>query len=189
MLKANRAKRYSARINLESQAKSWLKLGTLTSLTRLESNLISTNNVQNGLYFAPNQPIRDNTGIYTLSSDVPSNADLGLRLTQAGVTPTGNPLYDSEQTTNPLNQTRIISTNYAELSFLKNFRFRTALSVDILDTRDQYYGPTTGILGSSNAFTAYGNIFDYLFDNTLSYSHKLGEHSINAVVGAYAQKY
>jgi TonB-dependent starch-binding outer membrane protein SusC len=190
LLKANTARRYSVRLNLESQANKWLKVGTLTSLTRLESNLISSSNNSTGLFFAPNQPIRDNQGFYLLNSSVPSNADLNLRLTQAGVTPIAtSPIYDIEQTTNPFNQTRIISSNYAEITFLRDFRFRTAMNVDVLDTRNQFYGPTTGVLTTSNAFTAYGNIYDYLFDNTLSYSKKIGEHSINAVVGGNWQKH
>jgi TonB-dependent starch-binding outer membrane protein SusC len=190
LMRSNNTKRYSVRINLESQANKWLKLGTLSSLTRLESKLISSNNLSTGLLFAPNQPVKDNQGFYSLNSTVPSNADLNLRLTQAGVSPiAASPLYDVEQTTNPFNQTRIISTNYAEITFLKDFKLKTALSVDILDTRNQFYGPTTGILGPSNAFTAYGNIYDYLFDNTLSYSKKIGVHSISAVVGANAQKH
>lgn len=190
LLRANTAKRYSIRLNLESQANKWLKVGTLTSLTRLESNLISNNNNVNGLVFAPNQPIRDNQGFYLLNATVPSNADLNLRLTEAGVSPIGSsPIYDSEQTTNPFNQNRIISSNYAEITLLRDFRFRTAMNVDVLDTRNQYYGPTTGVLTASNAFTAYGTIFDYLFDNTISYTKKAGEHSINAVVGANWQKH
>lgn len=190
LLKANTAKRYSVRINLESQANKWLKLGTLTALTRLESNLVSINNIQNGLFFAPNQPIRDNQGYYLLNATVPSNADLNLRLTQAGVsTIASSPIYDIEQTTNPFNQNRIISANYAEITLLKDVKFRTAVNVDILDTRNQFYGPTTGVLTASNAFTAYGNIYDYLFDNILSYNKVAGQHSLNAVVGANWQKH
>ncbi len=190
LMKANDTKRYSVRINLESQANKWLKVGTLSSLTRLSSNLIADGNLSAGLYFAPNQPIRDNRGFYSLNSTVPSNLDLNLRLTEAGVTAiASSPLYDVEQVKNPLNQTRIISTNYAEISFLKNFKLRTSLSVDILDTRNQLYAPTTGKVDPSTAFTGYSDIFDYLFDNTLSYNKKVGQHSINAVAGANWQKH
>lgn len=186
--RGNDLKRYSIRLNLDNQATKWLKIGTSTSLTRQTSHLFNT--FSNVLNLVPNQPLySDNTGLYGFNSD---EIDLGLNLgfSGAGITPNSrSPLYDINLATNQLNQNRILSSNYGEISFLKHFKLRTALSLDVIDTRDQSYRPKRGSLSQSTAFTGYGNAFDYLIDNTLSYNNEIGDHTINAFIGQSAQKH
>jgi TonB-dependent starch-binding outer membrane protein SusC len=182
LVKSNDLKRYSLRFNIDNQATRWLKLGTSTVLTRTTSQLFTSYN--SVIASVPIQPVFYN-GVYSTNAETQANSDLNLRLTSAGVTPIArNPVYDINNVDDRLIQNRILSNTYAEFNIIDQLKFKTSLAVDLLDAKYQSYAPGAGTLNTNggDAFTAFTNTFDYIFENALSYSKTLQQHDLNAVV-------
>ena len=87
----------------------------------------------------------------------------------------------------------VIASTFAEYKFLNDFTYKTSLNATInnrrfseYQTEGQKYGysawnPAQGI---ENTYYTY----NWLLENTLSYSKTIGEHSINALLGPFGPK-
>ncbi|KAA9347168.1 TonB-dependent receptor [Larkinella humicola] len=100
------------------------------------------------------------------------------------------------ETTNRTNSTRILSNAYAEIDFLKNFRFKSSLSLDLESRKQRIFNPSTagGIFApppklatgsyETNEYTS------WLTENTLNYSKSFAtDHHVEALVGYSAQQF
>lgn len=97
---------------------------------------------------------------------------------------------------NRIKSTRLLSNAYAELDILKDFRFKSSVSLDLLGSNTNEWNPsTTGTtlsLPPKRATASYATQFYYswLTENTLNYSKSFaGKHQVDALIGYSAQQF
>ena len=91
--------------------------------------------------------------------------------------------------------TNLLSNAYAQIDFLKFFRFKTSISLNINAANRKEFKPSTaGYIWEpplALATAAYTTNFTYswLAENTLEYNRTFGDHNINVLAGYSSQKY
>jgi TonB-linked SusC/RagA family outer membrane protein len=92
--------------------------------------------------------------------------------------------------------TRLLSNAFAEISFLKNFKFKSALSTDVQSGNYKVFYPSnTGVIFSPPPTQPTGiytnaTYTSWLSENTLNYTRSFsGDHRIDALAGYSAQKF
>ncbi|GAA4196801.1 TonB-dependent receptor [Pedobacter jeongneungensis] len=185
--------RYSARINYEKDISEKFKVtanffGSRSIENKLAGSAYNSINFSNAyanlILTAPVAQIKNADGSYNTSN--PLNA-----------TPT-NPLQDIATTTNQNTLNRILGNAAAEYKILKDLTLKVTAGVDILNTNQQYYAPSstaspaggsTGYATKGYAALGSGNALSWLNENTLTYNHTFAEkHFFNALVG-YSTQY
>jgi len=184
--------RFSGRINLNQELKPWLKSGANLYYAHSQSNVLqSTSNSAylNGFMFARNMP-----PIYPVYV---RNADGSKKLDDDG-----NPIYDySTDRKFGGNSNAVGSTEYdknkssvdqfsgranIEVKFLKDFKFKTALGVDLYSSKSNYYGnPTYGSYADQGGYVyeSDSRYFTYTANQLLEYDKTMGSHHVNALIG------
>lgn len=86
-----------------------------------------------------------------------------------------------------------LGTGFLEYSFLRDFRFRTSVSANLMNNKydsyrykNQGYGYSSllnSLANTSSAFT-----LNWLTENTLNYDKRFGGHTVNVLAGYTAQK-
>ncbi|MCM5663175.1 TonB-dependent receptor [Galbibacter mesophilus] len=169
--------RVNARINVDHQATTKLKIGNSLTLSysdndRVFTDFNSLNPLASALVFNPNFPVYNEDGSYFQD---PNNLD-----------PVGNPVQLAEEITFNSKQKRVLGNFYAEYNILQGLDFKTTFGVDYLQDRQQRFIPNT-IEGFGAGAEATGANFEqtlWSFENTLTYNKMFGEkHSLNALLG------
>lgn len=186
-------KRYSAKINVETKATDYFKLGVNTTLAYTDQN------TPPGAGGAAN-PIR--------FADIVSNVYPLYRLDATGAPipdPNGGYLYNYRTPVvfdyNPVGlaikniynakTTRAIINAFAEVSIMQGLKFRSQGAIDLVDIREtQYYNPVngdgSGVKGRTGKYTPRNLVLT--MTNTLTYDKKFGEHSLSLLLGQEAVK-
>ncbi|WP_460670417.1 SusC/RagA family TonB-linked outer membrane protein [Larkinella ripae] len=135
--------------------------------------------------------------------DTPYNADGSLKPYSNGVDGVfgfPNPLFVLENTTRRRSIADVLSNAFLEVSFLKNFKFRTSANIKLNNNTYKEFIPSTiglpvasGTAGAPPRIaTASDNteeLVNYSLDQLLTYSPKIGtDHSVEALVGYTAQQ-
>jgi TonB-linked SusC/RagA family outer membrane protein len=185
-------KRAGTRINADINASDRLKIGTSTALNttwtneqRLDETNTPTSSLNGILAASPMQPVYLNDGSFTGQPNAQVNGGL------LG----GNALADFLYTDRKANRSRALSNVYAEYSFLRDFKFRSAANLDYQLTslrqkqpslfRELTVGPVPGnVLGVAEWVP---RTFNWLLEQTLQYSHQFGEHAVTGLAGFSAQ--
>lgn len=177
-------KRYSIRANLENQFTKWLTVGANLSATRTASNQADQGSLDSntavGLISlaSPVVPIYKEDGTYEQYVDVESVRE--------------NPYASLTEITNNDIRNRFIANVYAEISMLKDLKFRTNLAVDVADSKSSNYIPSFIAEGRADKGSASLGSYNKLYwnsTNTLTYIKSFSEiHSLNAMIGAEWQK-
>jgi TonB-linked SusC/RagA family outer membrane protein len=193
-------KRYSARLNVESKVKSYLKTGINISSTVSKSNQADADgntSFVNPFFFsrvmAPIYPVYaydpKNPGQFLTDAngrrlyDIGNMSALGLanRPQNAG----RHVVYETELNQNFFDRNFLTGRAFAELSFLKHFKFTTALGSDMTDFHVRTYGNT--IVGDAapagRATNGYFKTFSVNINQLLQYSNTVGNHSFDVLVG------
>lgn len=187
--------RYSVRVNLDNELKSWLKIGTSINVLKINTK-DSPDNASSGrggvIMSALNTPPFLNTW--------QGEKDPGFVLTdQTWYDP--NPFQPSWENPvaymdGPDQQTienRMSGNINAEVRFMPELTFNTKLGVDANNSQWDYYldpfrttyGRVNNGIGRSNKW----NGFTWLWENTLNYAKTYNKHNITALVGNSMQKY
>lgn len=199
----SRFKRYSGRINLETKANDWLRVGLNSSLSYSTQNyptqggtdyvnVIGWIRSTSGIY---PEYLRDPaTGAFILDAGGNKQFDYGnngpLRRPMAqGDNPAGT------ATLNPILYDRTITSlnGFAEAKILTGLQFRTQYAVDLFQTQfSQFFNPFVGdgaaYKGSSEKKQTNSN--NQTFTNTFTYDRNFGGiHHINLVAGMEAYRY
>lgn len=124
--------RYSVRLNLENDAKDWLKVGNNFTVSRTNEE-ITLNDSNDGviastLMQAPDIPVRFLDG----SWGGPVRNEFGVR----------NPIAIANDRDLSLIRSRILGNVYAEASFLQDFTFRSEFGSDIQFNNNYGFHPT-----------------------------------------------
>lgn len=177
-------KRYSIRTNIENKFTKWLTVGANLSATRTESHQAEQGSIDSNTAIglislaSPIVPIRKEDGSYEPYVDIE-----GVR---------ENPYASITEIKNIDARNRFISNVYAEITLLKDVRFRTNLAIDVADSKSNNYIPTYIAEGKATQGSASLGSYNKIYwnsTNTLTYIKTFNQiHSLNAMVGAEWQK-
>ncbi|MEA5256689.1 TonB-dependent receptor [Arcicella aquatica] len=162
-----------------------------------------------GLNISPSFTIRHlaeteghfNTAIVTqsyLNSPFPTvyqaDGSFTPNITSAGFFNNANPVNMLVNTTNYGNNIRTLANTYLGIEILPNLKFLTTFNTDLLiDTQDKFTPSTVGGFRNPPPTLATGSnysarTFNWLSENTLTYSGTIKDHRFTALVGYSAQK-
>lgn len=179
----NRQKRSSARLNLTTQATSWLETGIKMQYSQTTSYGLGsgTGGALSGVPFGP----------LTAYPNVPIYKEDGEYYTGAGgnspLNNTPNPVAVQNLNYDTRESRRLIGSIYGEVRLFKGLKFRSQYNVDQLSAyTDQYWdasvGDGSGLAGLSQTVTNEKRVWSW--SNTLNYVTRFGDHDINALAGA-----
>ncbi len=165
-------------LNLNRNLGKIFRIGTSTNLSR---------SVSNGVKTGTDKSDAASAGVIRSALTYPPTIE-----TEEGYSNTGegffitNPVIYSRDVLNKLTGISVFSSNYVEVNFLRNFKFRQNLGFNHGSyTRDQYY-PRTVYEGNSEkgkALKADNLWSSFVAESILTYNKKLEKHNIN-VTGA-----
>lgn len=167
--------RYSGKVNLEQNVKSWLRVGT-----------------NNTFIYSDEQPVGDdNTYIVALKASplLPISEDYwymkeGKIDNQGAANPLRNLNIDKDNY-----ESRLLSSNYLNINPLKGLDIRSTFSFDLAQREEYTYYPTTstqsykGTLDGQSIQKKQKNL-NWQWDNTVSYNNLFAEkHKVGVLVG------
>ena len=199
--------RISGRINLNSQVLSWLKTGLNLTGTFIKSNVAadptasgtSSTAFVNPFFFSRNigpiYPVyaqNTTSGAYILDAatggkqyDYGNLTTLGLPVRPGGGFGGRHAIAETELNENFFKRNVWGARTYAEVNFLKNFKFTTNISVDITNRLDVSYGnkkvgdaAPAGSLSKQNRTITSNN-----FNQLLNYNKVISKHSVEVLAG------
>lgn len=198
--------RYNGRLNLTSELRDWVEVGLKSSIAISKQNYPT----QDGTAYANVvQYIRSMSSLYP----VYQHGDDG----QLILDDKGQPIYDFgkpdptrrfNDSRNTLQPSNLLATTnldeikrdrqltninaYAQIKFLKDFRFKTTFGWDrnvlsSLDYQNPDFGDAEGVLG--RVTEAEDETTYWTWNNMVSYDKTFGDHQINAMASTEAYKY
>ena len=197
--------RFTARANVNSQLKSWLKVGTNVGYSKATQNGVqenagtASNPFAVARSWAPIFPVHayDAEGNMKYYEDGRPMYDAGNGETDGtSKRPTAtnqNVIANMREDIRESVYNNLTSRSYIEISFLKNFKFTANYSYDFTnDSETLYYTPT---IGDGQSFGGRGtqasiNTTTTNFNQILAYSNVFGDyHHLSAKVGHEYYKY
>ena len=199
--------RLAARLKADYKAKSWLKVGANMAYTHFDANSLGEDGASNssGNIFAyatqaaPIYPLyirdgegnilRDDNGFKRYDYGDGENAGF-----QRPFLPGGNPYSANQLDVNNSEGNAFNATGFAELTFLKNFKFTWTSGVNIDETRStQTTNPYYGSYASSNGivYKYHTRNMSWNHQQLLNWEDSFGDNNIQAMVGHeyYRSKY
>jgi TonB-linked SusC/RagA family outer membrane protein len=178
-------KRISLRANYERNYSQNFKFGVNANYSNSVSNGIANNaggrnpNPLVGvLYQPPVVPIKNTDGTYNFTNNPYATAVNGI---------IANPINDLENTINKNQINRILTSLFGEYKINKELTAKVAVSGDVIDTKQNYYAPsTTGTGAGTKGLASVGNrlVSSVLNENTLNYNTRFGDdHKFSALAG------
>lgn len=170
-------KRYGARINLDAQLKSWLKLGLSANYSNTDQRLLKADQEDGVITYAlttrPDVPIYDINGGYT-------------SISQQGVS-NPNPVALALMDDILYKQNLLTGNVFAEVTPIKNLVWHTEIGYSMNWDRGEVFNPTVN-LGTWTRSKNYNSIQKSTgsfvqFKNYLTYSGSFGKHSFTAMLG------
>lgn len=197
--------RFTGRLNVNSQVKSWLKTGLNISGTMTNSNVASTGGTSyvNPFFFTRNMgpiyPVYAHdplTGAYQIDQATGGYVyDLGnipgLPARVAGASPGRHVIAETLWNDNLYKRNALGARTYMEFSFLKDFKFTVNLATDIASYNAATYtnkivgdGAPAGRGTRTNSLTT-----SYTVNQLLNYKKSVGSHNFEALVGHETYNY
>lgn len=188
-LKYTNFDRFSIRENLESKVTDFITVGWKLNGTYARNRL------------APGTEGRDNTVGISLDADPRDpayredgsiNPYIG---NHDGVFGYPNPLLMLQDIKTTQETGQILSNAYAEVNFLRHFKFKTAFNTFINYTTFKQFTPSTigGKYGGpppqdASEYDQVSHVLNYAADQLLTYNNDFGKHRINVLAGFTAQQ-
>lgn len=193
-------KRYSFRVNLESDPVKNLRIGVNLNPSFTDQAKGSTSApyfadppgaVYTALVTSPTvSPYLPNGTINQSNNQSHLNTENG---TATNMTASSNPLAVVKYIHDDLTQFRTFANAYAEYRILDGLKYRLMVGADINNYNRKYYREKAFLDRASTVPVPYGQSnssleTNWLAENTLSYEKVFGRHNISAVAGYTAQK-
>jgi TonB-linked SusC/RagA family outer membrane protein len=194
--------RFTARLNVNSQMNSWFKVGANMNTTVTTSNQSTADggtSFVNPFFFtrgmAPIYPVYAydpaslGSGSFLKLENGNRRYDYG-NLSALGLS--NRPQYggrhviaETELNENFFRRNLLGGRTYAEISFLKDFKFTSNVGVDITNANTVVFGnPQIGDgAPAGRAQNTFENITNYNLSQLLTYNHSFGKHNVDALVG------
>ncbi len=188
-------KRYSAKFNLSSQLRDYLRVGMENTFSSTEQNTPpggggGASPMRMAMLFNNAVPVYelDQNGDPVLTNGQKSFN--WLNPVSVDFNPLGlNELDEYQTTTN-----RLISSFWGELKFLENFTFKSIFNVDYVGMKEfrfynQYHGNGQPVSGRGTKYNK--SDLGWTSSNTLTFNKDLGDHGIDVLLGfeAYDNRY
>lgn len=178
IVKTSNYERFTLRFNNTYQALGFLKLGNNIALSYDQTDNLPGGIVQNAYMMDPTVVPIDANGNY------------GFSTTSTVANPIAQLAYNNNQNKGG----RMVGNIFGELTFLKNFTFRSSYGVDLNFIKNTTFVPAYEV--SNNQRNEFSNltrsnelINTWLWENTLTYSKIFNDiHNITALVGYTAQQ-
>ena len=177
-------KRFTGRINLDSEVKDWLKVGASLSYAKTNEKITLNDGgdgvIMNALLMQPDVPVKNLDGEY-------AGPDVGYSGANY------NPVALALLRNNTLERERLMGNIYGDAEIIKGLTFRTELGIDNNNSINKAFHPTYQFGAITNDLNKMRqrdeNSFFWIWKNYLTYSVTLAEkHNINAVLGYESQK-
>lgn len=177
--------RMSLRINTDNQVAKNIKVGNSLMLSRVNQrnngagNRTFIHGAFTSLYQTnPTQSIYNEDGSYAGPTDV--------RMER-----TGNSIADRLRVTQENESYDLIANLYAEYEPVKNLRFRTSFSTNLVFGNQYSFNPIweyglVNSAGLSSVSAGSSTSRQWIFENTLSYTKSFGKHNLSALLGTTA---
>ena len=170
--------RYSFRVNLDAQLKSWLKLGVNTMYAKTNEHLNRAEGTEGVLTYSlltpPDIPIYDVYGNY--ASQV-----------REGYTRI-NPIAIANMDENLLAREKLNGNLFMDVTFMKGLTWHTELGYDIGNSRSEQWQPTYNFgpavkRETNKIFWQRTNNLYWQFKNYLTYNGQIDKHAFTAMLG------
>ncbi|SHG01776.1 SusC/RagA family TonB-linked outer membrane protein [Pedobacter caeni] len=193
-------KRYSFRINIESDPVKNLRVGANINPSFTDQAKGSTSApyfadppgaVYTALVNSPTvRPYLPDGSINQTNNQSHLNTENG---TGTNMTASSNPLAVVKHIHDDLSQFRTFANAYAEYSIFEGLKYKLMLGTDINNYNRKYYREKAFLDRAATVGVPYGQSnssleTNWLAENTLSYNKVFGRHSLSAVAGYTAQK-
>ncbi|HZY35026.1 MAG TPA: TonB-dependent receptor [Mucilaginibacter sp.] len=177
--------RYSIRGVVNSQAKDWLKIGTVFGASRSDENVglgSNTGIIYNALLAAPDQAVYNADGSFA-----------GPAVSGGTVEGGPNPVFQALNIANTLTRSEVNGNVYAEIKFFQDLSLRSELDGDFNWANGQTFNPTYAY-GATGTGPTFGNATATLnreitnstywsWKEYFTYNHTWGKHNLNVLAG------
>jgi TonB-dependent starch-binding outer membrane protein SusC len=170
--------RYSGRINLDRKVKKNLKVGENLTLSQTAANEAPSGILNTVLAVRPDFPIYNDDGSFTLK--------------QPGEAALGNPIATLTLQKNLTKTLRLFGNAYGEYKIIDGLTAKVSFGIDKIRNNQYQYIPSTLYEGATvSGAASQGNktVDIWLNENTLNYNKKIGDHSLDVLVGYTQQQY
>lgn len=185
--------RFSAEFKINSQPTEWLKTGVsinpsynLQKYYKNDANR-SSDPLSAALVSYPFFPVYNTDGSLTISQQIKANTPEDGALQE-------NPVAIMKMTTYKRNFFRNFGNTFLEFKLAEGLKFKTMLGGDYTATNINLYSPSNvgayrtaapkpAVATQTNAY-----VWNYISENTLTYSKTIGQHDINLLAGYSFQK-
>jgi TonB-linked SusC/RagA family outer membrane protein len=178
--------RYTIRAVVNSQAKSWLKMGTVIGASQSNQNVGAGSNtgiIYNALLAAPDQVVYNADGSYSGPAVVNGQRQGGP-----------NPVQQALSITNTVTRSNVNGNLYADIKFFKDLTLHSELDGDFNWANGQTFNPTYTYGASGSGQPAYQNLTATLnrqitngtywsWKEYFNYGHIWGKHNVTALLG------
>jgi TonB-linked SusC/RagA family outer membrane protein len=199
--------RVTARLNGDHKANNWFTVGTNLAYSHIVRRGIASNGSFNTAYSSalnldPLTPVFEtDTAILnqTPYSDEPVVTDengnvygISRYLSQGEIV---NPLALLEIQTGETRVDKVVGNIYGEITFIEGLKFRTSLGTDLAYVLYDSWTPLYYLNGAqynvnkTSVYKAMTRYFSWQWENTLSYSKKIKDHSFSVLAGTTAYEY
>ncbi|MBC7937624.1 MAG: TonB-dependent receptor [Rhizobacter sp.] len=179
-LKETDVKRYTLKVGMDITPKKWLKFG---------GSIIS-----NYSDFTPGSGEVFRSAYRLRPTGSPYNADGSKRFfVYEGESQITNPLFDLENEIRKRQYVKLVPNAYIEVNFLKDLKFRSSFTPDLLFQRTGAYydmfSKTVAGVGAARGENGAEHWFNYTWDNTLMYNKQVGDHKFDITAGSSINYY
>jgi len=187
-------KRFSTNLNVDYQAKTWLKAAANIKYTRNDSQVRFGSGGQDAGFGIGSLTKLPPTMTGNPITDQPKDADGNygyFTKSNQYLNWAHNVLADTE-TQDQKNLTNYLLTNVSlEATILPGLRIKTNFGINSSDFSGYYFTPSNDRLNGGTVLSYYSqsanNTFEYLWENTLAYTRTFGRHSFDFVGGVSQQ--
>lgn len=202
----NKYKRYTTRLNLKSDVKEWLEIGSNITYTNIANSPIAEDDsyrspINNMLLIDPLTPV-----VY--SGALPARAQEGVDNGTAMMDSNGNvygyPTYSTGEVVNPVGASnylyrggidtdKLIMSLHAKFKLYEGLNFTTRFGYERSNTFDNRWTPIYVVSSEAQntQVTLNNNVSRnsrWLWENFADYTKQIGEHNFSVLVGYSAEK-
>ena len=179
----NNYKRMNFRAAVDYDATSWLKVG-FNGVFSNSTQILPNNSAWKEAFNAPSiYPVYDENNAEASPEKFASPASVGF--TSNFYNPVATAQYNNSRNENY----QVLSNFYAQFNILpEKLNFKTSYSYDYTGTRGRtyikpYYVSSWQQKSVSELTKSTTNYYNYIWDNTLTYNDRFGDHKVGAMLG------
>jgi TonB-linked SusC/RagA family outer membrane protein len=181
--------RFNFRANVDGKINEFLTMGANLSASHSRENYAPTSGrdaiIGRALWADPRYPVYNEDGTF--------NTYIGGT---NGIFGTANVVQELFETTRERNTNNLMANAFLEVSFLKDFKFRTVVNANLTGSQQKEFRPSTLAGGGFNQpppreaslFERTMETLNISADQLLSYSKTIQKHRIDALLGFSAQQ-